>query len=221
MTKITIDLGGSRVERTGANQTGPLVRLAIDRKVGSTSTFSLGGGREFIDQGSLFGANGIASLGQPSASDASTGLNTQGINRSTAAFQHTSANLGWYIQGRKTSIRLAGLWSDDVYDGQAALDRRRWSTSAYLSRQLTARLTASLHASYGDDSYKLTGAGLRETAYGGDIAWRIGRTISIQAAYEGQRSQSQSKLLPAQALASGISENRVWLTLRYSGDAPR
>ena len=160
-------------------------------------------------------------MGQALTPISNTQLNTQGINRSTSAFQHTSANLGWLIQGRRTSIRLSGVWSDDVYDGQAALDRRRWFTSAYLSRQFTARLSGTVNASFGDDTYKLSGVGLRETGYGANLAWRVGRTIFIEAAYEGQHSQSQGAVQPLQALSSGVSENRVWLKLRYSGDGAR
>ena len=221
LTNLNLDLGGSRVQRTGTTQTGPMARLSVDRKIGRSSTFSFGVGREFTDQGSLFGANGISSLGQALTPISNTQLNTQGINRSTSAFQHTSANLGWLIQGRRTSIRLSGVWSDDVYDGQAALDRRRWFTSAYLSRQFTARLSGTVNASFGDDTYKLSGVGLRETGYGANLAWRVGRTIFIEAAYEGQHSQSQGAVQPLQALSSGVSENRVWLKLRYSGDGAR
>jgi hypothetical protein len=108
-----------------------------------------------------------------------------------------------------------------VYDGQAALDRRRWTTAAFLSRQFGARLSGTVNASYGDDNYKLSGAGLKETSYGANLAWRVGRTIFIEAAYEGQRSQSQGAAQPLQSLSAGVSENRVWLKLRYSGDSAR
>ena len=221
LTNLNLDLGGSRVQRAASTQTGPVARLSVDRKVGRNSTFSFGAGREFTDQGSLFGANGISSLDQALTPISNTQLNTQGINRSTSAFQHTSANLGWLIQGRRTSIRLSGVWSDDVYDGQAALDRRRWTTAAYLSRQFGARLTGTVNASYGNDSYTLSGAGLKETSYGANLSWRAGRTIFIDAAYEGQHSQSQGAVQPLQSLGAGVSENRVWLKLRYSGDAAR
>jgi hypothetical protein len=221
LTNVNLDLGGSRVQRTGATQNGPVARLSVDRKIGRNSTFSFGAGREFTDQGSLFGANGISSLGQAITPISNSQLSTQAINRSTSAFQHTSVNLGWLIQGRRTSIRLSGVWSDDVYDGQAALDRRRWTTAAFLSRQFGARLSGTVNASYGDDNYKLSGAGLKETSYGANLAWRVGRTIFIEAAYEGQRSQSQGAAQPLQSLSAGVSENRVWLKLRYSGDTAR
>jgi len=221
LTNVNLDLGGSRVQRTGSTQTGPMARLSVDRKIGRNSTLSFGAGREFTDQGSLFGANGISSLGQAVTPISNTQLSTQAINRSTAAFQHTSANLGWLIQGRRTSIRLSGVWSDDVYDGQSALDRRRWSTAAYLSRQFTGRLTGTVNANYGNDTYTLSGAGLKETGYGANLAWRVGRTIFIEAAYEGQHSQSQGAVQPLQSLGAGVSENRVWLKLRYSGDSAR
>ena len=221
LTNVNLDLGGSRVQRTGATQNGPVARLSVDRKIGRSSTVSFGAGREFIDQGSLFGANGVSSLDQAVTPISNTQLSTQAINRSTSAFQHTSANLGWLIQGRRTSIRLSGVWSDDVYDGQSALDRRRWSTAAYLSRQFGARLSGTVNATYGNDSYTLSGAGLKETSYGANLSWRAGRTIFIEAAYEGQHSQSQGAVQPLQALGAGVSENRVWLKLRYSGDSAR
>jgi len=221
LTNVNLDLGGSRVQRTGATQNGPVARLSVDRKIGRSSTVSFGAGREFIDQGSLFGANGVSSLDQAVTPISNTQLSTQAINRSTSAFQHTSANLSWLIQGRRTSIRLSGVWSDDVYDGQSALDRRRWSTAAYLSRQFGARLSGTVNATYGNDSYTLSGAGLKETSYGANLSWRAGRTIFIEAAYEGQHSQSQGAVQPLQALGAGVSENRVWLKLRYSGDSAR
>jgi hypothetical protein len=221
LTNVNLDLGGSRVQRTGATQNGPLARLSVDRKIGRSSTVSFGAGREFIDQGSLFGANGVSSLDQAVTPIANTQLSTQAINRSTSAFQHTSANLGWLIQGRRTSILLSGVWSDDVYDGQSALDRRRWSTAASLTRQFSTRLTGTVNASYGNDSYTLSGAGLKETSYGANLSWRAGRTIFVEAAYEGQHSQSQGTVQPLQSLGAGVSENRVWLKLRYSGDSAR
>lgn len=201
-TRIGFDAGYSRLRQSTGNDNGWLARLDVDRRVSASSVVSLKLGHEFSDAGSTFVQQqriGATDL------DAQTGVQTAN------PFISEYANVSWNFDRQRTAFGVGLSYYDQAYVVQKLLDDTRTLIDAHVSRQLGPAFDVQLTASYSRNDFKNTVGDFDEIGASAILTWRLGRKLRLLFQYEHFDRNSD---LPA----SGFTENRAWIRLRY-GDA--
>ena len=201
-TKVTINVGVSRIKSSGTKENGSLLRLDLSRKLTARSALDFSIGRELTDVGASFGSQKISD---------NVSLNTQSLASSSSPYLDEFVSMGWNATGKRTRIGASVHYNQENYLLQSSQDRDHTAAQAYVSRDLGPRLSARLVGDYAKDDFKQQGGDSDETSIAFGFSFLASRLLRIDLSVERYNRKSD--------LTSGdYREDRAWLKLRY-GDA--
>ncbi len=199
---LRLQVGVSRVQGGGLNDSGGLFRLGLERRVGERSTLTLRAARERTDAGASLGSGRFGEqMPVAAAPDA------YNLSREIEPYLNDSVALGWNIRGRVTTLRLDATWSMEDSLGSSDTKRSQHNLSATARRQLGPRLTGGLRLRHSDQDIRGRG-GLTENLVSLSLNWQAGRNLSLETSGDLSRYHRQGE--PGNA-----RESRFWLRLRY------
>ena len=200
-TLVKVNGGGTRVVLNGSTQTGPMVELEIQRRLGKRTQLFFTGGRQFTDEGAQMGANYVARWAPT--------LDTASLARTSESLRRTHAGSGLGMQGAHTSMVMDFTWNEDAFDSNPSLDRRRLTARSIVHRQVFSRLGARAGGTWSTESNVVSGVGVRELSVNAGLDLRVTKNLFVDLDYDNYRT------MPIASSAASGSENRVWLRLRY------
>jgi len=198
-TEFDIDLGYSRLRLPGANDSLPLVRIELTRRVSANSTIGLELGHDYSDGADSFRL--VQAVG-------GANLNTQPIVAAAAPFVGTYGTLGWNFKYARTALNLGASYFQDRYQTDPTLDNERTVIDALAARQISPTMQLALteylvhwHFDTADQSATTTDTALQ-------LTWHVGTHLSFFISYYLAKGSSN---VPAFV----YTENRVWLSIGY------
>ena len=204
-TVLDAAVGYTEMEREdGTSDSGPLVRLSLQRLVANMSTLRLNAGQEFANSASAFASSQGDSVGQDTSTARQTGT----------PFKRRYGDLAWLLTGRRTSFELSAGLEDQVYDEEPELDQSLTRFHLRLRRNLTAAFEVSLSARVEQVEFEQGDFNYDDLIGNLGLNWQMSRRLALLFNYDYvDREQN--------AFGGGYSENRLWLTLAYRYGEPR
>ena len=201
-TKVTINVGVSRIKMAATTENESLLRLDLARDVTARSTLNFSVGREQTDAGSSFGSQKISD---------NVSLDTQSLSSSGSPYTNEFVDLGWIAAGRRTRIGASIQYNQENYLQQSSQDRDHTAAQLYVSRDFGPRVSARLVGDYAKDDFKQQVGDSHETSIACGFSILTSRLLRIDLSVERYNRNSD--------LVNGdYRENRAWLKIRY-GDA--
>lgn len=144
---ITFDVGYSElaIEDTdpadddSVTSDGEVLRLDWTRVVSTSTSFTLGGGSRYSDQGDIFRFAQITNFDDRETEDV-LGLATP--------FRNDFFNMSYNLDRERFSLDLVAQWNEEDYEGEDTFDRSVSRFTVLLSRQLTRKVTGNVSLSY-------------------------------------------------------------------------
>jgi hypothetical protein len=202
-TKLSLDLGYSRIQESGANNGSYLARLSLSRELSAASTIGLSAGHNYSDgAGSFLQIQGLGGAT----------LNTQSVVQSEAPFSSDYATLGWNFKYARTQWGINALYYQDRYQTDAELNNDLGTISARISRELSPVLEVALSEYVTRQSFASYGVNATETNTGLQLTWHAGRNLSVMFAYYLAKST-------ADISTDSYTENGLWLSVGYGRPA--
>ena len=198
-TELDIDLGYSRLRLPGANDSIPLARLDLSRRVSTNSTIGVAVGHDYSDGADSFRL--VQAVG-------GANLNTQPIVAAAAPFVGSYGTLGWNFKYARTVLNLGLSYFRDRYRTDPTLDNERTVADALVARQISPTMQLALteylvHWHFDSDDQNAT---TTDTAL--QLTWRVGTRLTVFLSYYLAKGSSN---VPAFV----YTENRVWLSIGY------
>ena len=146
---ITFDVGYSELVLENPDPTptgddevtgdGEVLRLDWTRIVSTSTSFTLGGGSRYSDQGDIFRFAQITNFDDRETEDV-LGLATP--------FRNNFFNVSYNLDRERFSLDLLANWNEEDYEGDDTFDRSVTRFTLLLSRQLTRKVTGNVNLSY-------------------------------------------------------------------------
>ena len=144
---ITFDVGYSELVLEDPDPTGDgsvtgdgeVLRLDWTRVVSASTSFTLGGGSRYSDQGDIFRFAQITNFDDRETEDV-LGLATP--------FRNNFFNMSYNLDRERFSLDLLAQWNEEDYEGDDTFDRSVARFTLLLSRQLTRKVTGNVNLSY-------------------------------------------------------------------------
>jgi hypothetical protein len=201
-TSVALDAGADRISNNGLHDSGSLLRAELTRSVGALLKFSLRAGYELTDSGAVFGRQStLGPLPMPTPGTAET------LSQTPQPYTNKYVELGWSINGRRTSLGLSGGWFDEQYVSTGTADRQRWTTGVRGERQIGAHTRMHVGVLYNSSDFEGAGGNNHDLNYSAGLSWVLGR-LGVELA--GERYTYASNLQVRDA-----KETRLWLRLGY------
>jgi len=205
-TTIVLDAGFNEIRGGGFDDSGAMLHLQFIRSIGSRSRWTLGLGRELTDAGSTLRpvAGQIPSLV----------VATGSLSQNVLPFERHYVETDWTISGRVTSLSIRGTWGDENYEQGGTLDRQRVSLGLSLTRQLSARLSGNVGATYERNEFEDPFGENNALNAEAGLTWTLGRRL--RAVLSTQYYTYSSDVVPGD-----VHETRYWLQFRYGAPVTR
>jgi hypothetical protein len=198
-TELDLDLGYSRLRLPGANDSIPLVRVDVTRRVSANSTIGVELGHDYSDGADSFRL--VQSVG-------GANLNTQPIVAAAAPFVGTYGTFLWNFKYARTVLNFGASYFQDRYQTDPTLDNERTVIDALAARQITPTMQLALteylvhwHFDTAEENATTTDTALQ-------LTWRLGTHLSVFVSYYLAKGSSN---VPG----FSYTENRVWLSIGY------
>lgn len=146
---VTFDVGYSELVLENPDPTptgddevtgdGEVLRLDWTRIVSTSTSFTLGGGSRYSDQGDIFRFAQITNFDDRETEDV-LGLATP--------FRNDFFNMSYNLDRERFSLNLVANWNEEDYEGDDTFDRSVARFTLLLSRQLTRKVTGNVNLSY-------------------------------------------------------------------------
>jgi hypothetical protein len=203
-TNLEIEAGYSQLDRDALedSESGALVRVNASRRMSSSSTLILNGGREFSTAAGAFAINQGAGIG------AAPGRQT------ADPFTLDRALLGWTFNRNVTGVTVSTSWSKRSYDGSPELDESSTTLSARFRRDLSPSKSLEIATSYSSIDYQQPSVDSDDLTVGVLFMWRLSRALTLEARYDFSNRSSDTP-------SSEYTENRLFLTIGYGRGEPR
>jgi hypothetical protein len=203
-TALAIDLGYTAIDGDAVNdekQDGLLLRLDATRRITPSSTARLAVGREFANSATAFA--GLQSVG-------GIGLGTTPGLQTTQPFTNDSATLTWDFSRNRTGVGVFAYWSDQSYEGVAAVQDQTLTTyGTQFTRQMSPRTSLSVLAQHTQAEFDVPNSDYDELTGGLGFSWQMSKSVSLTAAYDYFRRSSD------QFAGADAVENRFTLSIAY------
>jgi hypothetical protein len=196
------------IPQNAYSTTGPLARIAVTRKLSSSASLTLAGGRELTDGISSFGSIQGGAIGV---------VGTVPALLTSSSYTSDFGSVGWQYERNRTTIGVSGHWEKDIYISQSQFDVTREGGEIIAARMLSRAFALQVLGRYYKTDYPntalLTLAGGSPKYDDGLVAavlsWRYGRALEVRfRAEHGFRTT-------AGAVDQGYGENRVFVTVGY------
>jgi hypothetical protein len=167
---LTAALGIGFLDQGGQTEQTPLVRINWTRRLTPSWSLALDASSEYLNAADQF-VVGVA--------DGPDLGGTQDIILTDQVPRNDAAGLSLGFTRPRTTLRLTGGVTREVYSGSSSLDRDTWAVGAEASRQITQRLQATLETSYEERTFSGTNEDDDTTTLIARVDWRIGKAVFV------------------------------------------
>jgi hypothetical protein len=201
------------IPQSAYSTTGPLARIAVTRKLSSSASLTVSGGRELTDGISSFGSIQGGAIGV---------VGTVSALLTSSSYTSDFGSVAWSYERNRTTIGVSGHWEKDVYISQPQFDLTRGGGEIKVERQLSRAFALQVLGRYYKSDYPnatlLTLAGgspkFDDGVVSAMLSWRYGRALEVRL-----RAEHSSRTTPG--LDQGFRETRGFLTVGYRPRSPQ
>lgn len=173
-TQIAVSAGVAQSDDGGAWQTTPYGLLDATRQLTPEMSLNLSAGRQLTDAAGAFGSLRAGAAG---------GITVAPVALTMDSYINNYVSGGWRFQGDRTTMAITARWERDTYNLADVQDVTVEDLELSLARQLSSVLTAEATGSFYRDDYFDQGFTATQYTAGADVAWQIGRTLTVKAIY--------------------------------------
>jgi hypothetical protein len=141
-------------------------------------------------------------------------LNTANGIQTPQPFTYEEANLGWNFARDRTGLNVGLSYADRDYKSDASLHESSLTLYSRYRRELSARSTLLLSASYASINYEPPGPDYNDLEVDVAFSWRLTQNVTFESKYTLYDRSSHTQ--PAE-----YRDNRLWLTISYGRGDPR
>lgn len=198
---VNFDIGYSELELDGFDETngGSVLRLDWTRVVSTSTTISLGGGSRFSDQGNIF------RFGQNVRFDIRETDDVIGV---ATPFRSNFFNATYTLQRERTALNLIARWTEEDYEEDTTFNRDLIRLNAFLSRQLSRKVTGDLGLVYSSRDFATLDRKDDDILYQLTLGYEINPAFTTSLSFQHLDRSSTLDI-------DEFSENRVFLILSY------
>ncbi len=197
-----VDAGYTGLDINGQRRNGMLLRVDWTRTISPFTSFTLGGGSRYSDQGNIFNisqsrANNLADVND---------IGTLGV-----PFLNNFFNANYVINRERTTAAINFSWNQEDYKEGGNLDRDIWRVDGNLSRDITANIFTRLSFRFDIRDYKYLIR--RDDSLRGQVTlgYRFNAAFSLSLSYQyAQRKSDASR--------ADYKENRGVIRFSYYPD---
>ena len=203
-TSLSLDGGGSRVERKGATSKSEatLARLNLTRQVGSRSSLQLAVGTQPSNTSQTFRRDqefGGVEVGP----DAAVVVG----DSSQADYAYLTFTTNWV----RSSLNFFASARSEEHEVFSDFDRDQYRGTVTYSRDLTQSVTMDLRGTYLDEKFTNTGFAFDQWGAGVGMRWELGRSISLRMRVDHFVGSSDDG-------TRDYTENRAYIGIGYSSN---
>jgi hypothetical protein len=173
-TQIAISGGVAQANDGGSWQTTPYGLLDATRQISPEMSVNLSAGRQLTDAAGAFGALRAGAAG---------GIAVAPVALTMDAYIDNYVSGGWRFQGDRTTVAVTARWERETYDIESVQDLTIADLEVTIARKLSTVLTAEATGSFYRDDYFDQGFTATQYSAGADVAWQLGRTLTVKAIY--------------------------------------
>lgn len=199
-TRVSLDLGYTRVEDVSYTDGGESVQLDVSRTISAATTVTLSAGTRVTDASDRFRMAGVGS--------ASNIYQTSVVAATPEVFENRYARAAWQFARNRTSVGIDVFWSDDVYERASILDRERTGAGITVGRQATRNLSLSVLGGYWSDKFDDSSRDFSEWQIGARSRLLLGRAAFVSLDVDHYARTTEDSRLE-------FTENRAFLTIGY------
>jgi hypothetical protein len=169
-TEFMVEGGVTSVEGDTLDESGPLARLEVRRRISPALTLALDGAREFATTGERprqFRADDIPQPGDDS------------ILPSAEPFTQTRGALNLIYNQQRTEWMLGAAYIREQYEETTELDRTLLEYRAEITRTLSPRLQIGAAGAIGKDKLRNTGYDVQDSQYAVNMRWRASAGLQL------------------------------------------
>jgi hypothetical protein len=201
-TILDANVGYTWLERDGADKEGSaLISINVSRELTAASTLRLTLSQQLGDAGDSL-------RGQLQGGVVGGGAGQ--ITASSDPFESQIVSAEWaYLRGR-TGFRLGASHSEDDYETQTTLNRKRDGVTAGFSRRIATTMTFDLSADFDKEKFENSGLENDELRIAATLNWRAWRRLGLRFIVERYDRDGEGSVTD-----TDFVENRAFLTLAY------
>lgn len=198
---VNFDIGYSELELDGLEEAngGSVIRLDWTRVVSPSTTFSLGGGSRFSDQGNIF------RFGQNVRFDIRETDDVIGV---ATPFRSDFFNVTYTVDRQRTTLNFIARWTGEDYEDDNTFNRDLIRINANLSRQLSRKISGELGLIYSSRNFDTLDREDDDILYQLTLGYEINPAFTTSLSYQHLDRSSTLEI-------DEFSENRIFLVLSY------
>ena len=198
---IIFDIGYSELEIDGLAEAngGSVVRLDWTRVVSTATTFSVGGGSRFSDQGNIF------RFGQNVRFDIRETDDVIGV---ATPFRSNFFNTTYTYERERTTLNFIARWTEEDYEDDDTFNRDLIRFNTTLSRQLSRKISGELGLIYSSRDFDTLNRKDDDILYQLTLGYEINPAFTTSISYQHLDRTSTLEI-------DEFSENRIFLILTY------
>ncbi len=198
---VNFDIGYSELELDGLEEAngGSVIRLDWTRVVSPSTTFSLGGGSRFSDQGNIF------RFSQNVRFDIRETDDVIGV---ATPFRSDFFNATYTVDRQRTTLNIIARWTAEDYEDDNTFNRNLIRMNANLSRQLSRKVTGELGLIYSSRDFDTLDRKDDDILYQLTLGYEINPAFTTSLSYQHLDRSSTLEI-------DEFSENRIFLVLSY------
>ena len=169
-TDFTLEGGVTSVKGDTLDESGPLARFEIRRRITPALTFAFDGAREFATTGERPRQFRADDVSQPPDDT---------LIPSAEPFTQTRGALNLIYNQQRTEWLLSAAYVREQYEETTTLDRKLYEYRAEFTRTLSPRLQLGLSAGIGKDSLDALAYDVQDSQYGLNLRWRATAGLAL------------------------------------------
>ncbi len=173
--ELMLEAGVTAVKGDTLDESGPLARIELRRRISPALTLSLDGAREFSTTGER---------PRQFRADDAPGVNDDLILPSAEPFEQTRGGLNLLYSRPRTEWSIGADYVREEYEVTTALNRELIEYRADITRILSPRLRIGLSAARGEDQLEGLAYDVTDSQYRFNLRWRITMGLSVVAIAE-------------------------------------
>jgi hypothetical protein len=169
-TDLSLEAGVTSVEGDTLDESGPLARIEIRRRISPALTLAFDGAREFATTGERPRQFRPDDVSQP---DDDTNI------PSAEPFTQTRAALNLIYNQTRTEWLIGAAYVREQYEETTTLDRKLFEYRAAITRTLSPRLQIGASGAIGKDKLEILDYDVMDSNYGINVRWRATNALSL------------------------------------------
>jgi hypothetical protein len=169
-TEFMAEAGMTSVKGDTLDESGPLARLEIRRRISPSLTLAFDGAREFATTGERPRQFRPDDVSQP---DDDTQF------PSAEPFTQSRAALNLIYNQTRTEWMIGAAYVREQYEETTALDRKLFEYRAEITRTLSPRLQIGASGAIGKDKLEVLSYDVKDSQYGINVRWRATNSLSL------------------------------------------